>query len=190
MKQLPKVSRRSFLATVAGATGHMVFSGSSRAETFQGCTDSDPAPPRGDAGGQGRNCTNRPRTACSDADAGPNGDPGGAGRTCRPQEPVSGCSDSDPSDPIGRGRNCSGASSGARSAENQVTSRRERTYEVCWVDSPTRRDDQCNLQIYTEWQTTYADGRIMFETAEADARKAEMERRGYTARSHRMLQDW
>lgn len=210
MKKLPKVSRRSFLTTVAGATGGMVFVGAARAETGQGCTDSDPAPPRGDAGGQGRNCTSRPRTGCSDSDSGsggdpggagrncssqpqtgcsdsdsgPNGDPSGRGRSCQTQGPVSGCSDRDPSDPSGRGRNCNG------NRDGQPTGRRERTYEVCWVDSPNRSDDECNIQTYTEWATTYSDGRTIYDTADADARKAEMVRRGYTARSHRMLQDW
>lgn len=184
MRVLPKVSRRSFFATVAGVAIGSSFVATSGRAAAQGCTDSDPSPPRGDPGGQGRNCANRPQTGCSDSDSGASGDPGGRGRNCRPQGPVSGCSDRDPSDPTGRGRNCGG------NRDGQPTGRRERTYEVCWVDSPSRRDDECNIQTYTEWATTYSDGRTIYDTAEADARKAEMQRRGYTARWHRILQDW
>lgn len=209
MKQLRKVSRRSFLATVAGATGGVVFAGAGHAATSQGCTDSDPAPPRGDPGARGRNCTNRPQTGCSDSDSGSNGDPGGAGRNCssqpqagcsdsdsgrngdpsgrgrrcQTQGPASGCSDRDPSDPTGRGRSCGGATGNA-----YVTGRRERRYEVCWSDRPDRSN--CNWQTYSEWATDYSDGRVIYDTSEAMARRAEMERRGYHSNGYRLLQDW
>lgn len=187
MKQLPKVSRRSFLTTVAGVPMGVMLVGASDATAQPGCTDSDPAPPRGDPGGQGRNCRNQPpQSGCSDSDAGSGADPGGRGRRCASQPPVSGCSDRDPTDPSGRGRNCGGQGNG----QAYPTGRRERTYEVCWVDHPSRSDDECNIQTYTEWATTFSDGRTVYDTAEADGRKAEMTRRGYTARWHRMLQDW
>lgn len=61
--------------------------------------------------GSGYNPTSRPPTGCSDSDYGQNGDPGGYGRSCRggvnvnaPR--VSGCTDRDPTDSIGNGRNC------------------------------------------------------------------------------------
>ncbi len=218
MKQLPKVSRRSFLATVAGgAMGATMLSDTASAATTQGCTDRDPAPPSGDPGGRGRNCTSTPTptpTGCSDSDSGAGADPGGRGRNCR-STPQTGCSDTDSgsgSDPGGRGRTCqsrpqtgcsdsdsgSGADPGGRGRncgtrrndDTYVTGRRERTYEVCWVDHPSRSNDECNIQTYTEWAITYSDGRVEYDTAEADARKAEMTRRGYTARSHRILQNW
>ncbi len=192
MKPLPKVSRRSFLATVAGAPLGVAFVGASvgDAQAQPSCTDRDPAPPRGDPGGRGRNCQNQPAptppsTGCSDSDSGSGADPGGRGRRCSAQPPVSGCSDRDPSDPGGRGRNCGGNVGGGT-----PTGRRERTYEVCWVDHPSRTDNECNIQTYTEWATTYSDGRTVHDTAEADGRKAEMTRRGYTIRWHRILQDW
>lgn len=53
-----------------------------------------------------------PYTGCSDSDYGPRGDPGGYGRTCRGRPSgegaptVSGCTDRDPTDSIGNGRNC------------------------------------------------------------------------------------
>lgn len=214
--KLPKVSRRSFLATVAGAPAGMMLVGSGDAAAQPSCTDRDPSPPRGDPGGRGRNCQNqpppppptgcsdadsgtgsdpggrgrtcssRPSTGCSDSDSGSGADPGGRGRRCAAQPPVSGCSDRDPSDPSGRGRNCSGQ----RDGDAYPTGRRERTYEVCWVDHPSRSDDECNIQTYTEWATTFSDGRTVYDTSEADGRKAEMTRRGYTARWHRILQNW
>lgn len=215
MKQRPKLSRRSFLATVAGAATGAVLTatGDAHAAFQNGCTDRDPPPPSGDPGGRGRNCTNQPppppSTGCSDSDSGPGADPGGSGRNCRNEpttgcsdsdtgrgadpggrgrncssQPQTGCSDSDPSDPSGRGRTCRGGPVG------REIGRRERRYEVCWVDDPGRSDDECNIQTYSEWATTYDDGRVIYDTAEADGRKAEMIRRGYTARWHRMLQDW
>lgn len=190
MKPLPKLSRRSFLATVAGAPIGVALIGVRDAGAQQSCTDSDPSPPRGDPGGRGRNCRNAPppppTTGCSDSDTGSGADPGGRGRRCSPQAPVTGCSDRDPSDPSSRGRTCGGQ----RDGDAYPTGRRERTYEVCWVDHPGRSNDECNMQTYTEWATTYSDGRTVYDTAEADARKAEMMRRGYTARSHRILQNW
>jgi hypothetical protein len=51
-------------------------------------------------------------SGCSDRDYGSNGDPGGYGRSCRggisnSEAPrVSGCTDRDPTDSIGNGRNC------------------------------------------------------------------------------------
>ena len=159
MKPSRRLTRRSFFSIVAGgaAAGSLgLVSGS--ASGAQGCTDRDPAPPRGDPGGQGRNCQNRAQT---------------------------GCSDSDPTDPGGRGRNC-----GRRDGDVYPTGRRERRYEVCWVDHPSRSDDECNIQTYSEWATTYSDGHTEYDTSEAMARRAEMERRGYTARWHRIIVDW
>lgn len=187
MKQLPKVSRRSFLTTVAGAaTGGMLLSSDAEG-TAQGCSDSDPPPSGGgDPGGRGRRCTARPTTGCSDSDP---GDPSGSGRNCQNRQPQAGCSDSDPSDPVRGGRNCGGGNQGGGGG-GHVTGRRERTYEVCWVDHPSRSNADCNMQTYTEWATTYSDGRVIYDTADADARKASMTARGYTARWHRMLQNW
>ena len=180
MKPYRPPTRRSFFRLVAGgaAAGSLgLVSGS--ASGAQGCSDTDPISRGGDPGGRGVRCRDQPQTGCSDSDP---TDPGGRGRNCqnRPQ----GCSDSDPTDPIGRGRNC-----GSRDGVYQ-TGRRERRYEVCWVDHPSRSDDECNIQTYSEWATTYSDGHTEYDTAEAMARRAEMERRGYTARWHRILVDW
>jgi hypothetical protein len=124
-------------------------------------TDRDPGDPigRGRGGGGGGNA-------------------GNAGR--------SGCSDSDPTDPGGNGRNCGGSASGGGGNAHQ-TGRRERRYEVCWVDHPSRSNDDCNIQTYSEWATTWSDGRVEYDTAESARRRAEMEARGYTARWHRMV---
>jgi hypothetical protein len=204
MKPQRPVTRRSFVSLVAGgaAAGSLgLVSGS--AAGAQGCTDSDPAPPRGDPGGAGRNCQNRPQTGCSDRDpSDPGGrgrncqsrprtgcsdtdptDPAGAGRSCA-DRPQTGCSDSDPTDPGGRGRNCGGR------GDVYETGRRERRYEVCWVDHPSRPDDDCNIQTYTEWAITFSDGHTEYDTFEAMRRRAEMERLGYTARWHRIIVDW
>lgn len=171
----------------------VMLAGSGDAAAQQRCTDRDPAPPRGDPGGRGRNCQTQPPpppppppTGCSDSDSGSGSDPGGRGRRCATQPPPTGCSDTDPSDPSGRGRTCAGR----RNGDAYQTGRRERTYEVCWVDHPSRPDNECNIQTYTEWATTYSDGSIVYDTAAADARKAEMTRRGYSVRWHRMLQNW
>ena len=58
---------------------------------------------------------------------------------------------------------------------------------MCWVDHPNRSNAECNIQTYSEWQTTWSDGRVEYDTAEAARRRAEMEARGYTARWHRMI---
>lgn len=58
------------------------------------------------------NPSTQPRTGCSDSDRGQYGDPSGHGRRCRGRDPnthatqPSGCSDRDPTDPLGDGRNC------------------------------------------------------------------------------------
>jgi hypothetical protein len=83
MKRTRKLSRRSFLATVAGgvaAAGAIGVIAPGRAGAFQ----------------------------CSDSDSGAGSDPGGRGRRCGYG---GGCSDSDSgsyADPHGRGRRCSG----------------------------------------------------------------------------------
>jgi hypothetical protein len=196
MNKLSKVSRRSFLVSVTGVSVGSCFITASDANALQpNCSDRDPSPPRGDPGGRGRNCTTTPTptptptppsAGCSDRDP---TDPGGRGRRCTPTTtpPSSGCSDSDPADPIGRGRSCSGV----RDGNAHPTGRRERRYEVCWVDHPSRSNAECNVQTYSEWATTYSDGRVVYDTADADRRKAEMTARGYTARWHRMIvNDW
>jgi hypothetical protein len=180
MRQYRGVSRRSFLATVVGATAGTTLVTSSGHAAVQGCTDSDPSPSRGgDAAGQGRRCTSQPNRGCSDSDP---SDAGGHGRSCTSQ-PRTGCSDRDPSDPSGRGRSCGGG--GGNGAE--PTGRRERRYEVCWVDHPSRSNEDCNIQTYSEWATTYSDGRVVYDTADSERRRAEMTARGYTARWHRMI---
>ena len=67
------------------------------------------------------------------------------------------------------------------------TGRRERRYEVCWVDHPSRSNEECNIQTYSEWAVTWSDGRVEYDLAESQRRHAEMTARGYTARWHRML---
>ncbi|MFN3726114.1 MAG: hypothetical protein ACK4SZ_07385 [Allosphingosinicella sp.] len=206
MKPERPVTRRSFFSIVAGgaAAGSLgLVSGS--ASGAQGCSDTDPLSRGGDPGGQGRHCRNLPQTGCSDSDpTDPGGrgrncqsrpqtgcsdtdptDPVGAGRTCQ-NRPHTGCTDRDPTDPGGRGRNCAG---GGASSDAYPIGRRERRYEVCWVDHPSRSNDECNLQIYSEWATTYSDGSVRYDTTEAMARRGQMERSGYTARWHRMLVD-
>lgn len=62
--------------------------------------------------GTGYNPQSQPQTRCSDSDYGAYGDPGGYGRACRGRDPnlyaprVSGCTDRDPTDSVGNGRNC------------------------------------------------------------------------------------
>jgi hypothetical protein len=99
-----KLSRRSFLATVAGtvaAAGAITIVATDAAEAFQG-SDSDSGPnadPPGRPGGGGR-------TGCTDSDSGGYSDPPGNGR-CRRRVYRSGCTDSDSgrySDPAGNGR--------------------------------------------------------------------------------------
>lgn len=215
MKPKRSISRRSFLATVAGsavAGGGVLIA--TQAGAFQ-TTDRDPSDPIG----RGRGSSGGTRSGVTDSDpsdpigngrGGNRGSSGGATRTGvtdgDPTDPIghgrggnrggsggsaarSGCSDSDPSDPGGNGRNCrsggGGGSSGSGGAHQ--TGRRERRYEVCWVDHPNRSNDECNMQTYSEWQITWSDGRVEHDTAESARRRAEMEARGYTARWHRMI---
>jgi hypothetical protein len=91
MKNIRKVSRRSFMTRVIGGAvvggGAMVALGS-QAEAFQ-INDSDPSDPAnrtgltdrdsGDRAGNGRGATTRYR-ACSDNDSGSNADAAGRGR--------------------------------------------------------------------------------------------------------------
>ena len=116
-----KLSRRSFLTRVAGGSvlaGGALFFVSGPAEAFQ-CSDSDPAPPRGDPGGRGRYCARSGRrTGCSDNDRGRGSDPAAYGRNC---SQATGHTDNDPTDPTngGRGysareRQCSDSDSGSR----------------------------------------------------------------------------
>ena len=127
-----------------------------------GYTDSDPT----DRVGSGRGGTgSRQHTGVTDRDSGAGADPAGSGR--------------------GGGTTRNGGGSG--SSDAYQTGRYERRYEVCWVDHPSRTNDECNLQIYSEWQTVWSDGRVEYDAAEAHRRHAEMTGRGYTARWHRML---
>ena len=98
-----KLSRRSFLATVAGtvaAVGGVTLAATDAAEAFQR-SDSDSGPnadPPGRPGGY--------RSGCTDSDTGRASDPPGNGR-CRRRVQRSGCTDSDTgrySDPPGNGR--------------------------------------------------------------------------------------
>lgn len=213
MKLTRKLSRRSFLATVSGAavTGGALAVFGSEAGAMQ-VTDADP----GDPVGRGRGGTRSGVTDRDPSDASGRGR-GGSGGNARtgvtdgdPTDPVghgrggsaarSGCSDSDPSDPSGNGRSCrsgggsgtsdSGHGQGQNGAAYQ-TGRRERRYEVCWVDHPSRSNDECNMQTYSEWATTWSDGRVEYDTSESQLRHAEMTARGYTARWHRMtVNEW
>ncbi len=226
MKPSRPVSRRSFLATVAGSavTGGALLTVHGRAGAGQ-VTDSDPGDPVGHGRGGGTGVTDGDPSdpvgrgrggGATDSGTGvTDGDPsdpvgrgrGGSGGTRSgftdrdPTDPIgrgrggggtaSGCSDRDPTDPGGGGRNCGtthgGGGGGGGGGEAYPTGRRERRYEVCWVDHPSRTNEECNLQTYSEWAVTYSDGRIEYETAESAQRRAEMEARGYTARWHRML---
>ena len=144
-----KLSRRSFLASVAGgsalAGGALLFV-SGRAEAQRsptGCSDNDPLGSGGDPANYGRRCSRatgvtdsdtsdptnggrRQRTGCSDGDSGQGSDPGGWGRRCRP---ATGITDNDASDPTngGRGnqnrRRCNDSDSGSR-ADNAGEGRR------------------------------------------------------------------
>ena len=205
MKPARTISRRSFLATVAGtaAAGGALLAVHGEAGAVQ-TTDSDPSDPVGRGRGG-----NRTRTGVTDRDP---SDPIGNGRGTGgggarsgvtdgdPGDPIgngrgggtavrSGCSDSDPTDPGGNGRNCrpGGGGGGGGGGEAYQTGRRERRYEVCWVDHPSRSNDECNMQTYSEWAVTWSDGRVEYDTSESQRRRAEMEARGYTARWHRML---
>ncbi len=111
MKTTRKLSRRSFLGTVAGgiaAGGALVVLGGTAGAVQR--TDNDSGP-RADPAGRGT------RTGLTDSDTGPRADPAGRGtRTgvtdSDPSDaPQRGrgrraCSDSDPGDPVGRGRRC------------------------------------------------------------------------------------
>ena len=102
-----KLSRRSFLATVAGtvaAAGAITIVAADPAEAFQTDSDSGPNsdPPGGGRGKGGR----RGGSGCTDSDTGRYSDPAGNGR-CRRRVNRSGCTDSDSgrySDPAGNGR--------------------------------------------------------------------------------------
>jgi hypothetical protein len=229
MKPTRSISRRSFLATVAGsaAAGGALLALPGEAGALQ-TTDSDPSDPVGrgrggartgvtdsdpsDPVGRGRGTSGGARAGVTDSDP---GDPIGRGRggnrggqsqprgvtDSDPGDPIgrgrggdrgSRCSDSDPSDPVGNGRNCRPGEPGAGPGTTQPgapyqTGRRERRYEVCWVDHPSRSNDECNMQTYSEWQITWSDGRVEHDTAESARRRAEMEARGYTARWHRFI---
>ena len=89
MKNLRKLSRRSFMTRVVGGAvvggGALGVLGGSAA-AFQ-ITDSDPGDPANRTGLTDRDPADRPgngqgtrRRACTDADAGPNSDPAGQGR--------------------------------------------------------------------------------------------------------------
>jgi len=95
MKASRKLSRRSFLGSVAGglvAGGALgLVSGRAAAQA----TDSDPS----DVPGFGRG-----GTGVTDRDTGTGADPIGRGRGAN--RPPAGCSDSDAGDPSGRGRRC------------------------------------------------------------------------------------
>jgi hypothetical protein len=200
MKPTRNLSRRSFLATVAGSAvaggGLLAVTGEAGAMQVtdhdpgdpigrgrgaagrSGITDRDPGDPIGNGrGGSGGGN----RSGITDRDP---SDPGGNGRGVGGGR--SGCSDSDPSDPGGNGRSCGGGGGGGGGGAYQ-TGRRERRYEVCWVDHPGRSNDECNMQTYSEWQISWSDGRVEYETGESQRRRAEMEARGYTARWHRMI---
>ena len=227
MKASRSISRRSFLATVAGsaiagggalaATGAGAFQTSDRDPSDpigrgrgggSGVTDNDPSDPvgRGRGGNRGGSTQRSGVTDGDPSDPIGNGRGGGRGGTrtgitdSDPTDPVgnaprghrergaTGCSDSDPTDRAASGRNCRPSASGNRDAETAYqTGRRERRYEVCWVDHPNRSNADCNIQTYSEWATTWSDGRVEYDTAESARRRAEMEARGYTARWHRML---
>jgi len=109
MKPTRKLSRRSFLASVAGtvaAVGVISVVATDPAEAQSGCSDSDSGR-YGDPGGNGRRCGGGGgRSGCTDSDTGRYSDPAGNGR-CRRRVRQSGCTDSDTgrnSDPAGNGR--------------------------------------------------------------------------------------
>jgi hypothetical protein len=183
MKSVRKLNRRSFLASVVGgaAGGALLVVSDDAAALQSNCSDADPISRGGDPGGRGRNCQGRPNTGCSDRDP---SDPGGSGRNCAATART-GCSDSDPSDPSGGGRRCGGNTTTNNGA--YATGRRERRYQVCWVDHPSRSNAECNMQTYSEWAITYSDGRVEYDLDESRRRQAEMTARGYTARFHQMI---
>ena len=87
MKPTRKLSRRSFLAAVAGGAvtaNALGLIAPNAAQALQ-CSDDD----RGstsDPSGAGRKC----RSGCSDSDSGAYGDPGGRGRRCAGNPVLSG----------------------------------------------------------------------------------------------------
>jgi hypothetical protein len=109
MKPTRKLSRRSFLATVAGtvaAAGAITIVATDAAEAQSGCTDSDSGP-NSDRPGNGRSCGGGRRSGCTDSDSGSYSDPPGNGRCRRRVVRRSGCTDSDSgryADPPGNGR--------------------------------------------------------------------------------------
>jgi hypothetical protein len=209
MKPTRNLNRRSFLATVAGSAvaggGLLAVSGEAGAVQV---TDRDPSDPLGRGRGGGGSRSGITDRDPSDPIGNGRGGAGGGNRsgvTDRdPSDPIgngrggsagggtrSGCSDSDPSDPGGNGRNCGGGGGHGGGGSAYQTGRRERRYEVCWVDHPGRSNEECNMQTYSEWQITWSDGRVEHDTAESARRRAEMEQRGYTARWHRFIvQEW
>ena len=112
MRATRKLSRRSFLAAVAGTVAvaaAITVVATDEAEAQTGCTDSDTGS-YADQPDNGRRC-GRPRrrayrSGCTDSDSGRYSDPPGNGR-CRRRVNRSGCTDSDSgrySDPAGNGR--------------------------------------------------------------------------------------
>jgi hypothetical protein len=184
MKSFRKLNRRSFLASVVGGTaaGSLLIVSDDAAALQSSCSDADPLSRGGDPGGRGRNCQGRASTGCSDRDP---TDPGGGGRNCTTA--ARGCSDSDPSDPVSQGRRCGGNTTPNNNEGAYATGRRERRYQVCWVDHPSRSNAECNMQTYSEWAITYSDGRVEYDLDESRRRQAEMTARGYTARYHQMI---
>ena len=90
MKNLRKLSRRSFMARVVGGAvigGGALAALGGKAEALQ-ITDRDPGDPANRTGLTDRDPTDRPGNGgggrrsrpCSDSDSGPNSDPGGNGR--------------------------------------------------------------------------------------------------------------
>jgi hypothetical protein len=113
MNPTRKVSRRSFLAAVAGTAAlaaAITVVPADEAEAQSGCTDSDSGS-YADQAGNGRRC-GRPRrrayrSGCTDSDSGRYSDPAGNGR-CRRRVRRS-CTDSDGgryADRAGHGRRC------------------------------------------------------------------------------------
>lgn len=110
MKPGGKLTRRSFLGRVAGASfvgAAGLVTGAQPAEALQRCSDNDTGR-NADPINRGRRCgSNRPRS-CTDGDTGRYGDPIGRGRRCATARPDN-CSDGDlgrNGDPAGRGRRC------------------------------------------------------------------------------------
>lgn len=126
MKPTRRLTRRSFLGTVAGgaaAAGALgVIGGTARAALqtgpYTGISDNDSGSHADNAGhgrGPGGNASGQPaqpqpgQTGYSDSDSGANADPSGGGR--RGQRPQTGITDGDPTDPYGQGHGTSGGTS-------------------------------------------------------------------------------